>query len=116
MAGGGSLLPTFSLGQTGGGDPLPARELTDVRDGAKQELLRGVDALPGFGAVPPKLIKKIIAGEYVDIWELLPETWHIETEGSCCHAKRPRRSLVTDINIWTECYATMAAVLSAAFP
>lgn len=35
---------------------------------------------------------------------------------SCCHTKRPRRSLVTDINIWTECYATMAAILSSAFP
>ena len=28
----------------------------------------------------------------------------------------PRRSLVTDINIWTECYAMMAAILSSAFP
>ena len=72
--------------------------------------------LPGFGSVPPRLIKKILAKEYVDIWELLPETWQVETEGSCCHAKRPRRSLVTDINVWTECFATMAAILTAAFP
>ena len=75
-----------------------------------------VAMLPGFGAVPPKLIKKIVSCEYVDIWELLPETWQVENEGSCCHSKRPRRSLVTDINVWTECYATMAAILSAAFP
>ena len=72
--------------------------------------------LPGFGAIPPKLFQKIIAGEYVDIWELLPETWQIENEGSYCHSKRPCRSLVTDINIWTECYATLAAILSSAFP
>ena len=72
--------------------------------------------LPGFGSVPPRLIKKILAKEYVDIWELLPETWQVETEGSCCHSKRPRRSLVTDINVWTECFATMVAILAAAFP
>ena len=65
--------------------------------------------LPGFGSVPPRLIKKILTKEYVDIWELLPE---VETEGSCCHSKRPRRSLVTDINVWTECFATMAAILA----
>ena len=57
-----------------------------------------------------------MAKEYVDIWELLPETWQLETDGACCHSKRPRRSLVTDIAIWTECYATMAAILTAAFP
>ena len=51
------------------------------------------------------------------MWELLPETWHVETESSsCCHSKRPRRNLVIDITVWTECYATMAAILSAAYP
>ena len=72
--------------------------------------------LPGFGSVPPKLTRRIVAREFVDMWELLPETWQLETEGSCCQTRRPRRSLVTDINIWTECYATMAAILASAFP
>lgn len=71
--------------------------------------------LHGFGAVPQKLVKKILAKDYVDIWELLPESWQVEME-ACCHAKRPRRSLVTDISVWTECYATMAAILSSAYP
>lgn len=76
-----------------------------------------IAGLPGFGSVPPKLIKRIVAREYVDIWELLPETWHVESaEGACCHSKRPRRSLITDINVWTECYATLAAILSTAYP
>ena len=52
----------------------------------------------------------------MDIWELLPETWQLESENPCCHSKRPRRSLVTDIGLWTECYATMAAILDAAYP
>ena len=72
--------------------------------------------LSGFGAIPPKLFQKIIAGKYVNIWELLPETWQIGNESSYCHSKRPCRSLVTDINIWTECYATLAAIQSSAFP
>ena len=73
--------------------------------------------LLGIGSVPPKLIKRIVAREYIDIWELLPETWQVETaEGACCHSKRPRWSLVTDINVWTECYATLAAILSSTYP
>ena len=30
--------------------------------------------LPGFGSIPPKIIKKLVSKEYVDIWERLPET------------------------------------------
>ena len=67
--------------------------------------------MPGFAAIPPKLIT------YVDMWELLPDAWLVEADGSaCCNTKRPRRSLVTDISIWTECFATMAAILSAVYP
>ena len=39
----------------------------------------------------------------------------MEAEGSCCHTKHPCCTLVTDINVWTECFATMAAILSSAF-
>ena len=46
----------------------------------------------------------------------MPEIWPVETEGLCCHAKQPRRSLVIDINFWTECFATMAAIPAATFP
>jgi hypothetical protein len=52
----------------------------------------------------------------VDMWELLPEMWLIETESTCCHFKCLRRALLTDVTVWTECYATLAAVLSAAYP
>jgi len=68
---------------------------------------RDLVSLPGFSSVLPKLIKKILAKEYVHIWELLPETWQVEAEAPCCHTKRPCRSLITDINVWTECYAMM---------
>ena len=62
------------------------------------------------------MVKKIVGKEYIEIWKLLSESWQIQTEGSCCHTKRPRRSLVTDVNVWTECFATMAAILATAYP
>ena len=31
--------------------------------------------IPGFTLVPTKLIRRIWGLEYVDMWELLPETW-----------------------------------------
>ena len=119
LAGTESSLPVFSLPPAGGAgkSSLPtwpgAARLTVAAGAAPSaELLN----LPGFSSVPQKLLKKIVAKEYVDICELLPEMWQIKTESSCCHAKRLRRALVTDINVWTECFATMAAVLSAAYP
>ena len=49
--------------------------------------------------------------------ELLPETWRLEeAQGGCCQSKRPRRGMITDFHIWTECYATMAAILAAQYP
>ena len=84
--------------------------------GVARPLPLDLSMIPGFGSVPPKLIRKILAKEYIDISELLPDSWQIEAEGSCCHSKRPRRTLLTDIHVWTECYATMAAILAAAYP
>ena len=31
-------------------------------------------------------------------------------------SKRPRRGMIIDFRIWTECYATMAAILAAQHP
>ena len=31
--------------------------------------------LPGFGSVPSNLARRIMAKEFIDTWELLPETW-----------------------------------------
>lgn len=51
-------------------------------------------------------------------WEQNQQTWRVENESQCgcCHTKHPRHGLITDISIWTECYATMAAILAARFP
>ena len=47
--------------------------------------------------------------------ELLPDTWRYqEEEQKCCHQRRgQRRGPITDILLWTECYASM---VSSKFP
>ena len=35
---------------------------------------------------------------------------------SCCRSQRPRRGLVTNLALWTECYAMLVAVLASRFP
>lgn len=69
----------------------------------------------GLSSVPPKVVKEIVNREYVDMWELLPNSWQVEAEGSCCHTKHPCRSTLTNISIWTECFASMAAILVVAY-
>ena len=65
----------------------------------------GLLNIPGFASVPTELIRRIWGLEYIDMWELLPETWRQETAQSsaCCHSRRPKRGLITDIALWTEC-------------
>ncbi len=72
---------------------------------------------PGGASVPPRLVKKITSLDFIDMRELLPESWQLDpVEDGCCHSRRPRRGLVTDFPVWIECYATMVAVLSTHYP
>ena len=72
--------------------------------------------IPGWATVPPKLLRKIWNLEYVDMWELLPESWRLKQQAeSCCRSQRPRRGLVTNLALWTECYAMLVAVLASRF-
>ena len=69
-------------------------------------------------SLPPKLTKKTLELEYIEMSELLPESWRLQQEDEqCCHHRRlqSRRGPVSDILMWLECYATMVAVLSTKF-
>ena len=93
-------LPSSLCGQTAT-VPLVNPAVPPVAD-----LLGGPVAIPGWGSLPPWLTKKFLALEYMDMWELLPESWRLEpAEGGCCHSRRPRRGLVTSFPLWVECYA-----------
>lgn len=124
-------MPTFSGPPGGGLDVLASAALAHVGESAPTAAVAaprvstgvaGTDTsalsdLPDFDLVPAKLIKRIWDLEYIDMAELLPESWRVEAvESSCCHAKRPRRELILDFALWTECYATLSAILSARYP
>ena len=47
----------------------------------------GTVSIPGWSSVPPRLVRKILSLEFVDMWELLPESWRLDQcEGSSCFA------------------------------
>ena len=73
-----------------------------------------------FQDLPPKVVKRILNLEFMDISELIPESWKFEEEAassSCCqHPRAPRRGPVTDILLWIECYSTLVSVLASRFP
>ena len=76
----------------------------------------GTVSIPGWSSVPPHLVRKILSLEFVDVWELLPESWRLDqSEGSCFHARRLRRGQVTNFLLWTECFATLIAVLATRY-
>ena len=111
-------LPTFT---TSGGECtsttsiiLPLSSSGGIlRPAPKDELDMG-----SFQDLPPKLVKRILNLEFVDMSELIPGSWKLtEDTSSCCqHTHAPRRGLVTDILLWIECYSTMVAVLASRFP
>lgn len=70
--------------------------------------------------LPKKLVNKTIKLEFVDMHEMLPENWPDLLAGdqskfyAAFGKKKPPP--VTDILTWTECFASLVAVLSAAYP
>lgn len=69
-------------------------------------------------SVPHKLVKKILELNFVDMAELLPDSWRMqEEEKGCCHQRRgARRNVVTDILVWVECFSTLVSVLATKYP
>ena len=69
--------------------------------------------------LPPKVVKKILDLEFVEMAELKADIWVDDTpardRGQAArrgHGKPP----VTDIKLWLECFARMAAILATRFP
>lgn len=68
----------------------------------------------GLPPVPAKLVKRILAGEYVDMSELLPDS--LGVSGSIIQPlndkrrdKRPRRRQVAHILEWLQCFSIYMA-------
>lgn len=72
----------------------------------------------GLLPVPDKLVQKIVRLEFIEMRDLMPETWLREEDASNTTLSWPRRRLtpVTDILQWLQCYAALVGVLSRAYP
>ena len=69
--------------------------------------------------LPSKLTKRICDLQFIDMSELVPDSWRFQDDdqNKCCHQpRRHRRGPVTDILLWVECYSTLVSVLSAKYP
>ena len=73
-----------------------------------------LDSVP----IPTKLRGRILDLEFVEMHDLLPEAWEVETSHSCCPGSRrqTRRGPVQDILLWTECFSSLVAILGSAHP
>ena len=67
--------------------------------------------------LPKKLVTRIQALDFIEMNEMLQESWIPEAQDASLVLRRPsRRAPITDILAWTECFALMAAVLAEKFP
>ena len=72
----------------------------------------------GLLPLPSKLTKKILNLEFVEMRDLMPETWMTEEEeGRNVLALPKRRSPpITDVLQWLQCFSRMVGVLSRGYP
>ena len=101
-------------------DPMPVPPVV-----TPFEAVPGVSVVPagsfmveGLLPVAEKLAQKIIRLEFIEMRELMTETWLLdEEEASRNTLAWPRRKAapVTDILLWLSCYSAMVGVLSRAW-
>ena len=87
-----------------------------------------IPALPAGGymgegllPIPEKTVKKILELAFVEMRDLMPETWPREEEESSglrnvLILPKKRAAPVTDIGTWVQCFAGYVSVLSSKFP
>ena len=70
-------------------------------------------------SLPPKIVKRVLDLEFVEMSELKGDIW-VDDPAPSDTGNQPRRLTrkppVTDIKVWLECYARMAAILATRFP
>jgi len=123
-----SLVFTGSGGLTGASSVLASLPTFSVHPSLAHPVISSASSVqtafslplaPCTPALPPKLIKKILELDFVDMTELVPDTWQFqdqEESGKCCSKKLTRRGPVTDITLWIECYSILVAVLASKYP
>ena len=70
-------------------------------------------------SLPPKVVKKVLDLEFVEMTELRADIWVDEPQAPEVGGpmrRPPSKPPVTDIKVWLECYAKMAALLVSRYP
>ena len=69
-------------------------------------------------ALPPKIVKRILSLEIVEMSDLWADIWPDDpsTTETPNGPRRPEKLPVTNIRSWLECFGRMAAVLATRFP
>ena len=79
----------------------------------------------GLVPLPAKLVQRIIGLEYVEMYELLPESWLAADGSDTNNSGQPkavsifpkcRRALITDVLMWVQCFSALVGALSTKFP
>ena len=118
-------LPTFEADPSDGLGHLaaalsPAIHATTMSTPPTQPQLRSSLEASHYSAtnrLPQKLVTRIQALEFIEMSEMLPETWLPDHQEMATAPRRPSRNTpVTDILVWTECFSLMAAVLAERYP
>ena len=102
------------------GDTIPARAMTLPKimetDSTGAGASTGCPTVPNATSLSPKLMRRILAKEFIDMRELLPESWRSEPQQTSGTSRTVACGPVRDFKLWTECYGTLAGVLTAAYP
>ena len=72
-------------------------------------------------AVPARLVKKILRGDFVDMAELLRDNMEAERrraghDGETSQGSRPARREIPDILSWLHCFSLYAAIVGSRYP
>ena len=73
----------------------------------------------GLPPILAKLTERIRRGEFIDLFDLLPEFWPDQNaeEGTAKRANRlSAKKRVQDINVWLQCYAIYVGVMATKSP
>ena len=88
-------------------------ELAHPSEGQREPTQLVSGAFDPASRFPAKVVARIEGLEFVEMSELLQESW--ATDGSESKLNHGRRDPVTDILVWAECFTGMAAILSPKF-
>ena len=107
-----------SVGSVGSVGMLPSLLPAGGGSGAVPVLAVGASGMgDGLVPVPEKIAKKILGMEFVEMRDLLPDSWRVEEEqGKNVLTLPKRKSAPLTVLQWVQCYGRMVGVLATKYP